>query len=148
ALKDAANGRTLRHPQDQSAADQRTDGEELELFAEQAVVALFCFFELMQVSIEVFLAKEGGAVEPLQLSATGIVLPVSPGDRQEPEGADLAGVRNVRAAAQVDELALAIEAQARVLLEIVVNVLDLVFLFQVRAQSSCFGSWPLEALER
>ena len=55
---------------------------------------------------------------------------------------------NVRAAAQVDELALPVEAQGRILLQVVVDVLDLVALVQVRDQGAGLGGGPLEALER
>ena len=108
---DAADGRPLRHPQDQAAADRLADGEQLQLLAEHAVVALLRLLELVQVGVEVLLGEEGGAVEPLELLAGGVVLPVGAGDAQQLERADLAGVRDVRPAAQVDELALAVEAQ-------------------------------------
>ena len=65
----------------------------------------------VQVGVEVLLAEERGAVEPLELLAAGVVLPVGAGDAQQLERADLAGVRDVRPAAQVDELALAVEAE-------------------------------------
>ena len=124
----------LRHPQDQAAADQLADGEQLELLAEHAMVAFLRLFQLVQIGVEVLLAEERGGVEPLQLLAAGVVLPVGAGDAEQLEGADLAGVRNVRPAAQVDELALAIEAQGRILLQVVVDVLDLVALLEVGAQ--------------
>ena len=98
----------------------------LQLLAEHAMVALLRLFELVQVGVEVLLVEEGGAVEALELLAVGVVLPVGAGDAEQLERADLAGVRDVRAAAQVDELALAVEAQRRVLLQVVVDVLDLV----------------------
>jgi len=56
-------------------------------------------------------------------------------------------VGDVRAAAQVDELALAVEAQAGILLEVVVDVLDLVSLIEVLDQAARLRGGPLEALE-
>ena len=55
----------------------------------------------------------------------GLALPVGAGDREQLERADLAGVGDVRAAAEVDELALAVEAEDAVLVQLVVDVLDL-----------------------
>ena len=78
------------------------------------------------MGVEVLLVEERGAVEALQHLAVGLALPVGAGDGEQLERADLAGVGNVRAAAQVDELALAIEAQDAELLQLVVDVLDLV----------------------
>ena len=83
--------------------------------------------------------KKAVAYEPLQLFASGVLLPVGPGDAEQLEGPDLAGVRQMRAAAQVDELALAIKAEDRILLQIVVDVLDLVSLGQVAAQGAGLG---------
>ena len=113
------------------------------------MIALLRLFELVQVGIEVLLVEEGGAVEPLELLAAGVVLPVGAGDAEQLERADLAGVRNVRAAAQVDELALAVEAQRRILLQLVVDVLDLVAPGPGPGTSAAaLGGRPLEALER
>src|SRR5207302_6046655 len=100
------------------------------------------------VGVELFLSEEGGAVEPLQLLAAGVVFPVGAGDAEQLQGADLAGMRDMRATAQVDELALTIEAEAGVLLQIVVDVLDLVALGQVGDQRPRLAGRPLEALER
>src|SRR5262249_53031815 len=142
------DGSPLRHPQDEAAADLLADGEQLELLAEQAVVALLGLFELVQVAVEVLLAEEGGAIEALELLAVGVVLPVSAGDAEQLERADLAGVGDVRPAAQVDELALAVEAERRVLLQVVVDVLDLVALADVLDQLARLRGGALEALER
>ena len=68
-LEDAADDRPLRHPEDQAAADQLADGEQLELLAEDAVVALLRLFELAQIGVEVLLVEERGAVEALKLLA-------------------------------------------------------------------------------
>src|SRR5262249_51928979 len=77
-----------------------------------------------------------------------IVLPVRAGDAHDLEGADLARVRKMRPAAQVDELSLAIETQSRILLQVVVDVLDLILLAEIRDEGSRVRSRTLEALER
>src|SRR5262249_44530036 len=90
----------------------------------------------------------GGTVEALKLLAAGIVFPVGTGDTEELEGADPACVGDVRTAAKVDELALSVETQARILLQIIVDMLDLVSLSQVAHEFAGFASGSLEALER
>src|SRR5579859_5590835 len=147
-LQDAAHGRSLRHPENQTAADRLADGEQPQLLAEDAVIALLRLFQLMQIRIEILLIEEGGAVEALELLAAGVVLPVRTGDAQQLERAHLAGVGNVRAAAQVDELTLAIETQGRILLQIVVDMLDLVTLTEIAHQLARLVGAALEALER
>src|SRR5262245_58175451 len=112
------------------------------------MVAFLRFFELLEIRVEVFLIKERGAVEPLKLLAAGVVFPVRAGDAQELEGADAAGVRDVRTAAEVDEFALPIEAERWILLQIVVDLFDFVALAQVFHERPRLGGWPLEELER
>ena len=60
---------------------------------------------LVQVLVEIFLAEERGAVDALQLRILFLAQPVGAGDVEQLEGLDLSGRRNVRAAAEVDELA-------------------------------------------
>src|SRR5690606_28059407 len=111
----------------------RTDGDQIELLAEQAVIALLGFFDQRQVRVEVFLAEEGGSIQPLQLLAVLISLPVSAGDRQQLERADRAGRWHVRSATEIDEFPLPIERQGRVILQPLVDVLDLELLSQIAA---------------
>ena len=59
-------------PVDQAAADERIDAEQIELLAEDAMVAALCFFDPLQVRVEIFLAEPRGAVEPLELLTRGI----------------------------------------------------------------------------
>src|SRR6266481_9453592 len=100
----------------------------------------------MQIGIQLLLGEEGGAVEPLELLAAGVVLPVRARNAQQFERAGLTGVRNMRAPAEINEFTLPVEAQARVLLEIVVDVLDLVTLTEVATEGTGFAGGPLEAL--
>ena len=124
------------------------DGEQFELFAQDAVVALLRLLDMAQVRVEVFLRKECGTVEALQLLAAGVVLPVRAGDAQQLERADLAGVWDVRAAAQVDELALAVETDRRIFLQFLVDVFHLQRLIQVGDELPAVGDASLESLER
>ena len=59
------------------------EAEEVELGAEPAVVALLGLLEHAQVVLELLLRREDGAVDPLQLRAVLVALPVGPGDREE-----------------------------------------------------------------
>src|SRR5262249_46853176 len=147
-LQNSANGCSFRHPKDQAAADERTDREQLELLAERPVVALFRLFGLLQIGVEVLLREKGRPVQPLKLVSAGFGLPVRAGGVEDLEGPDLTGVRNVRAAAQVDKLALPVEAQCRELLQFAVDVLDLVALSQIGDERAGLAGGPLESLER
>ena len=83
----------------------------------------------------------------MELFASGVVLPVRPGDAHQLERPDPAGVRDMRPTAQIDELALAIEAEGRVLLQVVVDVFDLELLLHVLHERPAFGNGTLEAFE-
>ncbi len=84
--------------------------EQVHLAADAAMVALFRFFEHREVGFQVLLARPGGAVDALQHSVVGIAAPVRTRNLHQLEGiAELAGGRQVRAAAEVDERALAVE---------------------------------------
>src|SRR5262249_49173313 len=63
------------------------------------------------------------------------------------EGADPAGIGQMRTAAQVDEFPLTIKADARELLERFIDVFDLVFLVQIVNQGTAFWGRALEALK-
>ena len=80
--------------------------EEIELAAEPAVVALLGFLERVQIGVQVFLVRPGGAVDALQHLVLRIAAPVGAGDLHQLEDLELAGRRHVRAAAQIDEVGL------------------------------------------
>ena len=148
ALEDAADDRPFGHPEDQARPDQRRDREEVEVAAEPAMVAFLGLFDLGDVGLQLLLVEERGAVNALKHLAVGPALPVSPGDREQLERPDLAGVGNMRPAAQVDKLPLAIEAQDAVLVQLVVDVLDLERLAQVGDELPRLGDRQAEPLER
>ena len=86
--------------------------EKVHLAAQFAVVAFFRFFKEVQVILEFFLAGEGHAVDALQHLAVRVAAPIGPGDGHQLEGVcrDLAGVLQVRAAAQVLPVAVPVHA--------------------------------------
>ena len=83
--------------------------EEVELLAEHAVVARLDLFEMLEVRVEILLREEGGAVDALQLLVLFVAQPVGSGDGRDLERLHAAGGRNVRAAAEVSEVAVLIE---------------------------------------
>jgi len=54
----------------------RVEGEEVQLLAELAVVALLRLLLLLQPGVEVLLVEEGGAVDALQLRIAVVAAPV------------------------------------------------------------------------
>ncbi len=83
--------------------------EQVERAPELAVIALLGLFEPVQIQLEVFFFRPGGAVDPLQHFVARIAAPVGAGQLGELEDLELARGRHVRPAAQVDESALAVE---------------------------------------
>ena len=100
----------LGMPEDEAGSGEFLDAEEVELLAQQAVVALGGFFEAREVLVEILLRKEGGAVDALQLRILLVAEPVGAGQAGDLDRLDAARRGHVRSAAEVDELAVAIEA--------------------------------------
>ena len=96
------------------------------------MVAALGFRELGQVGVEFLLVEEGGRIEPLQLLPSGVSLPIRPGDREQLERlADVTGARDVLAATEIDEFALPVERQVRLVGESRLDVFDLELLTQL-----------------
>ena len=83
--------------------------EEVELAAQLAVVARLRLLEPLQVRVEVGLRVEGGAVDPRQLRVPLVAAPVGAGERGQLDRLDRLRVLQVRAAAEVGELALRVQ---------------------------------------
>ena len=84
--------------------------EEVELAAEPAVVALLGFLDLLEVSVELFLLRKRRAVDARQHRVVGIAAPIGAGHLHQLEGvADLAGRGHVRAAAEIEPVALVVD---------------------------------------
>jgi hypothetical protein len=86
-----------------AGADVLDQVENLELFADPAMVPATRFFELVLVFGQFFGGFEEGAVDSLKLRILFAAAPVGAGDAHELECADLAGVADVAAAAEVRE---------------------------------------------
>ena len=84
--------------------------EEVELLADPPVVALLGLLEPREIGLELLLVGPGRAVDPLQHLVARIAAPVGARDLHQLEGAELARGRHVRAAAEVEPVALAVEA--------------------------------------
>ena len=82
--------------------------EQVHLLADAAVVAAFGFLQLVQVGVELLLVAPGGAVDARQHGVAVVAPPIGAGDLHQLErGADIGGGAHVRAAAQIDPVALA-----------------------------------------
>ena len=88
------------------------------------MVPLAGLLEPRQIGIEVFLGEPGRAVEPLQLLAVGVPLPVGPGQARQLDRANAAGAGDVGPAAEVEKLPLPIEGELGVFGEAGLDVLN------------------------
>jgi hypothetical protein len=96
--------------QKMSPAPAILNAEEVQLLAQQAMVAFGRFFQAGEVGVEFLLREERSAVDALQLRILLVAQPVCAGQGEDFEGLDAAGGGQMRPAAKVDELAVAIEA--------------------------------------
>src|SRR5207247_2707157 len=83
--------------------------EEVELAPEPAVVAALGLLEPLEVRVEVVLRVEGGAVDAGELRLRRVPAPVGAGEAGELDRLDRLRVLEVRATAEVGEVALRIE---------------------------------------
>ena len=122
--------------------------EQAELLAELPVVALFGLFDTGQIRIELLLLREAGAVDALKHLAVAVAAPVGAGDARQLDGValDAAGGVQMRAGAEVNEFALAVEGDNGVFRQ-VVDELDLVRLIALLHELQRFVAGELKALE-
>ena len=84
--------------------------EQVHLPAEPPVVALLRLLQLVQVGLQLLLVAPCGAVDALEHGVAVIAAPIGAGDLHQLEAlADPAGGRHVRATAQVEPFALAVD---------------------------------------
>ena len=95
------HGGALRVEHGQAGADLVREGEQVHLGAELAVVALGGLLQAGLIGLEVLLGGPCGAVDALHGRVLLGAAPVRGGGTLDLEGLDVAGVRQVRAAAQV-----------------------------------------------
>ena len=86
------------------------DAEKAQLPAQAAVVPALGLFQELQVLLQFLGGGKGGAVDALQHGLALVPPPVGPGGGGELEGLQQAGGRDMGAAAEVDEIPLAVEA--------------------------------------
>ena len=109
-LKLDADFRTLGFPEHQTLAHLVIDRIQTQLRAKHAMIALLGFFKAIDMFVELLLVEEGRAVDAGELLAFAVTAPVGPGDALQFEGLDPPRCWDVRAAAQVGEIALAVDA--------------------------------------
>ena len=109
-LQQPTDGCAFREPEGQAGADQLVGGEELQLPAEAAMVALLGLFHHGQVRFQLLFLLEEEAVDALEHGLVLVAPPVGAGHAGELEGAHLAGALHVGAFAQVGELSMFVEA--------------------------------------
>ena len=84
--------------------------EQLHLLAQAAVVALLGLFQHGQIGLEILFVEPGGAIDALKHLVAGIAAPIGAGYLHQLEGlTQLGGGRQMRTAAQIDEITLAIK---------------------------------------
>ncbi len=104
-----------REPQRQPEADPGRESEELHLLAELPVVTLLGLFENDEVFVQHGLLREGDAVDSGQLSTLLVAAPVSACDGGQLDGLDRSRAHEVRSAAEVGVVAVAVICDCPVL---------------------------------
>ena len=87
--------------------------EEVELRPEAPVVLCACLLQPVEVRVEVRLRVERGAVDPRQLRVPLVSSPVGPCETGQPQRLDGRRVLEVRAAAEIGEVALRVQRDGR-----------------------------------
>ena len=125
-LQQADDARTGRQIQRQADAGPIVHHVDAQLAAELAVIALLGFLQAREVGLQVFLGKPGGAVDALEHLALAVAAPVGARHLHQLEGLGIyhARARDVRPGAQVHKVAVAIDGDGGVVVE-VVDVLEL-----------------------
>ena len=108
------------------------DVEQVELLADTAMIALLGLFQAMQIGLQFLLVAPGSAVDALQHFVARVAAPVGTGHLHQLEAlAQLAGGRQVRTAADIEPVALAVDGNFLALGNDIVDDLDLVLLAQL-----------------
>ena len=89
----------------------RVEEEEPQLLAELAVVAGAGLLHPVEVLVQLLLGEERGAVDPLEHRVALVALPVGAGGVRQLEDAELPRRRDVRPAAEVDEVGLPVAGE-------------------------------------
>src|ERR1700681_3778058 len=86
--------------------------EEVELGAQTAMITAAGLLALRDEGVELLTFEEGSPVHPLELLIALVASPVHARHAEQADGTEVAGMRNVRAAAEVHELTGAVHANA------------------------------------
>ena len=124
-FEDRTDGRSLGQPEAQPLTHLLADREQVELLPQHTMIAPLGLVDLIEISVQILLRKPRGPVQPLQLFAGRISLPVGPRHGEELERFDSLRVGHMRTATEIDELPLPVEADGRVSRQPGVDVLDL-----------------------
>ena len=117
-LDDVADVGSFRVPQHEAGADHFGDAEEVEFLAEAAVVAFLGFLDPLQIGFQLLLVRERRPVNALEHRVLLVAAVVGARHGEQLECADLVGVRHVRAAAQVGEVAADVERDLAVVRDV------------------------------
>src|SRR3989442_6329370 len=92
---------------------------ELELLADDAVIAFASLVESADIALEIVLAEPRGPVDALQHLAPLIAAPVRARGMQQLEMLDPPGARHVRSAAQIDERTVRVDRDDLIFFQII-----------------------------
>ena len=148
ALQQLNDARTLRQQNGKALADAVDRREVFQFAAQLVMVALEGFCLLGQILVKLFLLRECDGVDSLQHLALGVAAPVCAAALRQLDGValDAAGGVQMRACAEVGELALRVERDVRIFGQIV-DQLDLIRLVFFLHIFDGFLARQLEALE-
>ena len=113
-------------PDDQPRAGFIAEGKEIKLAAELAMVAALCLLDPLQIELELLLVGEGRGVDALQHGVLFVAAPVGAGHAGQLERLEQTGRRDMRTAAEIDEISLTVERH--LVVGEIANQLDLVAL--------------------
>ena len=147
SFDEVADERTARMPQDKAGTDGFGNAEQVKFFADFAVVALFGFFDFLEILSEFFLIGERGAVNTGQ-HRIGFLAPViRTGNAGQFECADVAGIVHMGTSAEIDEIAELIKRD-RFAFGDIREAFQLEVLFLFRQEFDCFLASEFETGKR
>ena len=102
---DVADERAARMPQNESGTDRFGDAEQIQFLAEFAMVALFGFFNALEILFQLLFRGESDTVNALEHRIGFLPAVIGAGNGNQFECADLRGAFHMRTAAEVNEIA-------------------------------------------
>ena len=108
-LKNGAEHHALGQPEGHAGSHVFMEGEQTELLAQTAMVASLGFLDGGKVILEALFIGEGRAVDAGEHGILFVAAPVGAGHGKELEGLDRTRAGNVRSAAEIEEVAAAVQ---------------------------------------